>query len=101
MTVIQIEVTFCAWQANIFGNKQSSTTLREHIDKGATFEDLLNHLVRSYPSLKDTLIDTASQQLYDNIIVIVNGRLLDLIGGMQAHMKDGDKVQFLPCLPGG
>jgi molybdopterin converting factor small subunit len=101
VTMIQIQVTFCAWPPNIFGNERSSVTLEEHIDEGGTFQDFLNHLVRSYPALKDTLIDPATEQLYDEIVAIVNGRFLDLIGGMQTHLKDGDRIEFFPCLPGG
>ncbi len=101
MTIIQVGVTFCAWQVNIFGDKESSVTLQEHIDKGATFEHLLNHLVASYPALTDTLIHPATQQLNDDIIVIINGKFLDLVGGLQTQLRHGDNIQFLPVIPGG
>lgn len=101
VTKIQVGVTFCAWPTRILGNEKSSVKLEEHIEKGGTFEDLLNHLVDNYPALKDTLIDPVTQKLYDEIVVIVNGKSLDPIDGMQTHLKNEDSVEFLPCLPGG
>ena len=99
--MIQIEVTFCAWQDNTFGNKKSTFTLQESVSKGATLDDLFNQLIHQYSALEAAILDQASQQLHDYIIVIVNGKFFDLIGGMKARLGSGDRVQVLPCIAGG
>ncbi len=99
--MIQVEVTFYAWPDNTFGEARSSIAFQESLEAGATFAGLVDQLARRYPALKDTVIDGSRQQLHDDIVVIVNGKMLDMIGGLPARLADGDKVQLLPCVPGG
>ncbi|MFH1003451.1 MAG: MoaD/ThiS family protein [Chloroflexota bacterium] len=100
-SAIQVEVTFCAWPDNTFGEARSSVTFQESLETGATFTDLVHQLASRYPALPNTIIDVSRQQLYGDIVVIVNGKFLEMVGGLPARLADGDKVQLLPCVPGG
>ena len=101
MALITVEVTFHAWQAEIFGSKESPIILEESISKGMTFEYLLNRLIDRYPAIKGIIVDPSSGRVHEHVMIIVNDRILDLVGGLQARLKDGDKIHILPYLTGG
>jgi molybdopterin converting factor small subunit len=100
--VIEVEVSFFAWQDKVLGKeKQGPAVLPEKVKEGTTFGGLLSHLVRKYPALVGTLVDPATGQLYEYVMVTINGRFLDLVGGQEVRLQAGDRVQFLPFLAGG
>ncbi len=75
--------------------------LPETVKEGTTFAGLLGRLLKKYPALAGTLVDPATSQLYEYVMVTINGRFLDLVGGQDARLQAGDKIQFLPFLAGG
>ncbi|MFH0914130.1 MAG: MoaD family protein [Chloroflexota bacterium] len=96
--MIQVEVSFGAGLADTLG---SSNTTLELSQEGATFAELLSLLMDKLPAFKEIAVDPATQRVGDQIVIMVNGRLLDLVGGLQAGLKDGDQVQIFPFLAGG
>lgn len=99
---MRVELSFYAWQARIVGSpKEGPVVLEEQVAEGITFDGLLQGLIARYPGLQGALIDPASGGLYDYVVVMLNGGFLDLAKGGEVHLKDGDKVQFLPFLAGG
>ena len=98
---IQVEIFFSAWQIDILGNGDSPAILKESVDRGATFTVLLDQLIDKYPALLGTAIDPESRRVYDHTMIILNGRAIDLVGGTQVQLNEGDNVQFLPLVAGG
>jgi molybdopterin converting factor small subunit len=47
------------------------------------------------------LFDRASQALPEHVEVVLNDRVLDLQGGVNAELEDGDVLTFLPAHAGG
>jgi molybdopterin converting factor small subunit len=100
--MIQIEIQFFAWQEMVLGrNEEAPVTLKELLNENATFEDLIDHLSRKHPALQGALLDPVSQRLHDNVIVSLNDVFLDIVGGIETHLKDGDRVKIMPFLGGG
>ena len=100
--MIEVEVSFFAWQDKVLGKKMPGPAmLPETVQEGTTFAGLLGHLLRKYPALAGTLVDPATGQLYEYVMVTINGRFLDLVGGQDARLQVGDRIQFLPFLAGG
>lgn len=60
----------------------------------------LDGLVRSDDRF-GLLYDLASARLPEHVEVILNGRVLDLQGGLDARLAPGDVLTFLPAHAGG
>ena len=101
MNGIAVEVSFHAWQSEVFGKEESPVILEEVINKGMTFEGLLNQLIGKYPALEGTVVEPESRRVYDHAMVILNDRVIDLAGGPQVVLSQGDKIQFIPMVAGG
>ena len=62
--------------------------------------DLLRHLVE-IDVRYGLLFDTSNDRLPEHVDVVLNGRVLDLQGGLEATLKPGDVLGFLPAHAGG
>ena len=60
----------------------------------------LSELVASDPRYAH-LFDRESQTLPEHVEVVLNDRVLDLQGGVNAALKRGDVLTFLPAHAGG
>jgi molybdopterin synthase sulfur carrier subunit len=63
--------------------------------------ELVNELVKEVPKLKRSLID---QQLEDprlNALILVNGREIGVLNGLETKLKDGDGIVLVPVVHGG
>jgi molybdopterin converting factor small subunit len=47
------------------------------------------------------LFDPRSQSLPEHVEVVLNDRVLDLMGGVEAPIAEGDVLTFLPAHAGG
>jgi sulfur-carrier protein len=67
---------------------------------GATVADLIDNLERSYPGLKERLIDeTGDLRRFVNIYV--NQEDIRFLQGKKTALKDGDEVSIVPAIAGG
>lgn len=62
---------------------------------------LLGELTRRAPELKRSLINQKVDDAGLNALVLVNGREISVLGGLDAMVKDGDVVVFVPVVHGG
>lgn len=99
--MVKVEISLGAWQDKITRSEEGPAALRESLNDNTTFEGLLSLLASKYPGLVGTVIDPTGKKVYEYVVVIVNGRFLDLVGGNELCLKDGDKITLLPFLAGG
>ena len=65
-------------------------------------KDLLDIIIDEFgPRLKEALFDSNSRQLKPTIMVAVNGGNSFFLGGIEAFLKDGDKVAIGVVSAGG
>ena len=86
-----------------FADYRVITGIREtvlDVDEGVTMGALLERLTSAYPKLKDAMFDE-SGTLRDYIILLVNGRKIEFIGGMGTHLREGDVIALFPPVAGG
>jgi len=50
---------------------------------------------------RQAVFDSQSQTLYNNIQVVINGRLLIPLKNLNVELRDGDRILFLPAYAGG
>ena len=73
--------------------------IREHAfgDEGHTsVKKLINEIIKDLPSLKQSLID-----LTQNTLVLVNGKEISVLDGLETKLNDGDEVVLIPFVHGG
>ena len=71
---------------------------RVQID-GAHLAELIDNLDLTYPGLKDRLVEDSGLRRYVNIYI--NDEDVRFLGGLQAPLSDGDRVDVLPAVAGG
>lgn len=71
---------------------------RVHVD-GANLAELIENLEAAYPGLKDRLVEESGLRRYVNIYI--NDEDVRFLGGLQASLSDGDRVDVLPAVAGG
>lgn len=90
-----VKLKFFATYRPIVGCSQMEVPAPE--DVGA----LLNELVCRYPDFRDKLLDDAGTDLGPEAIVLVNGRHIQHIGGVQKKLSEDDVVAVFPLVAGG
>lgn len=67
---------------------------------GATVEDIINALDKSYPGLKDRICDEGGQ-IRRFVNVFVNGEDIRFKEGAQTAVAEGAEVSIVPAIAGG
>ncbi len=75
--------------------------LVEHVDVGGetTLRELLALLSERHPGLGGRVF--RGDALADDIIVLVNGRSIDWLNGLETKIREGDEVTIMPPAGGG
>jgi len=53
------------------------------------------------PRLKRTLVDPDLEDPRPNTLILVNGKEISVLKGLETMLKDGDEVVFIPVLHAG
>lgn len=75
--------------------------LERAIKEGATLKDLLNELSRTHPEVTEVFFDLQSQKLTGAAAINLNGRLIQILKGLETKLGNGDVITFVPLLSGG
>ena len=68
--------------------------------EGSTLQDLVVHLERAYPGMRERLCDdTGSLRRFVN--VYINGEDVRFLSGLESALKEGDEVSIVPAVAGG
>ena len=94
-----VEIKIISWLGDrILGKQPKNLTLQ--IETGDTVIDLLNKLVAEYKTAGDVLFDTEGR-LHGYVRIIINGRFMELLDGLETKLHNGDKLTLLPSYAGG
>lgn len=70
--------------------------------KGAiSVEEMLKDIAIELPALKQFLNDQKPEELKSNMLILVNGREISVLDGLETKLKDGDELIFIPVVHGG
>jgi sulfur-carrier protein len=72
-------------------NSQQNTSLKE----------LLSKLCKEFPPLEKTFTDQELNDSRSNTLILVNGREISVLNGLQTELNDGDEIVFVPVVHGG
>ena len=63
--------------------------------------ELVNELVEEVPEVEGILVDQQLANPGPNALILVNGREIGVLDGLETRLKDGDEVVLVPVVHGG
>lgn len=66
-----------------------------------SLREFIKRMVKELPKLKRALIDPELEDPRPNTLILVNGKEIGVLNGLETMLKDGDQVVFVPVLHGG
>ena len=78
-----------------------SETMTLSYEKEAALMDVLNEVTEGKQELRRNLLDEQLADPKSNALILVNGREISVLDGLETKLKDGDEVVFVPVVHGG
>ena len=83
------------------GRVSGRASWQEEVPVGSTVRELLGRLYATQPKLAATTYDRHGRDLTGRVNLILNDRLLELAGGLDAVLTDHDRLTLVPAYAGG
>lgn len=77
------------------------TKLTVDFDEGMSLKGLLTKLGKAMPLLETSLSGMQTGDSASNALILVNGREISVLDGLETKLSDGDEVVFIPVVHGG
>ena len=99
---MRVTVEVLPWLSELLGGTISGkVVLRPSLSEGESLRDLLDRLCEEHPGFGQKVYDPTTRRLTGQAEIALNGSIYDLAGGLDARLRDGDTVTFLPGIAGG
>ena len=92
-----ISVKFIGALRHLSGKTQVSVNYQ----KSMKLENLISQLSQEMPALAKTFSDQPLGDSKSNSLILVNGREISVLNGVETELCDGDEVVFVPVVHGG
>jgi MoaD family protein len=76
------------------------TQLTVNFQEGMALKDLITEISQEMPQLEKTLSDQLNDSR-SNALVLINGREISVLDGLETKLNDGDEIVFVPVVHGG
>jgi molybdopterin synthase sulfur carrier subunit len=77
------------------------TQITVKYESGMSLKELLAKLGQEMPQLQKSISDPQAGDATSNGLVLVNGREISVLNGLETELNDGDEVVFVPVVHGG
>ena len=94
---MEVTVRFVGVFRSISGEKELTIKFRET----DTVKTAIMKIIEELPGLERALIDSGLEDPRPNTLILVNGREIGVLNGLETVLKDEDEVVFVPVLHGG
>lgn len=98
---MRIKVEILPWLSNFMRPNHVGSIRFEHQFSGTNFRDLLQELAAADPAFANLIYDPESREMRYPAQAIVNEKLLEFLGGLDAQLSEGDTVTFMATYTGG
>lgn len=90
-----VEVKFYGRFRDVTGKLKLEVSAAESID------DLIERLIEEFgDEFEEKIFDKNTKDFLPNVPVVVNGRRIDLLNGMETKLSKNDTVAFIPIIAG-
>lgn len=77
------------------------TQLTFSFQKEMSLKELLSKLSQEMPKLEKTFNDQNFSESRSNTLILVNGKEISVLKGLETILNDGDEIVFIPVVHGG
>jgi molybdopterin converting factor small subunit len=97
-----VRLEYYSWLAKeLAGADESGTTVELPLPAAGTVRALLEGLAAESEPFRRLVYDVEGKRLREYATLIVNGRVIELAGGLDARLRPGDELLLLPGFSGG
>jgi molybdopterin converting factor small subunit len=75
--------------------------LEREVNEGTTVRDLLEEVTSQNREFEESLFNASTGNLAVHVSLILNGKFLELSGGLEATLKPGDTIRLMLAFTGG
>jgi molybdopterin synthase sulfur carrier subunit len=97
----RVRLEIMPWLSHVLGAQDSHLVLEEEVEEGETVGELLARIAARHQRFGELVLDAETGRLTGHVSLTFNGRLLELLDGLQTKMRDGDTIVLLPAFAGG
>jgi molybdopterin synthase sulfur carrier subunit len=80
-------------------SKKSKLSL--NFENAVSLREVVNKLIEEQPKLRRALIDPELDDPRTNVLMLVNGKEIGVLNGLETKLKDGDELVLVPVVHGG
>jgi molybdopterin synthase sulfur carrier subunit len=77
------------------------TQLTVNFKEGTSIKELVTEISQEMPALEKTFSDQQLNDSRSNSLILVNGREISVLNGLETKLNDGDEIVFVPVVHGG
>lgn len=92
-----ISVRFIGALRGISGKSKLCLNVR----KTMPLRDIIKKITEQLPQIAQAMVDPELEDPRPNTLILVNGREISVLDGLETILKDGDEVVFVPVIHGG
>jgi len=85
----------------VFRRAYGSSVVKLKIKKNVQLREIIQKLADSSKDLKRVLIDPELENPLPNAVILLNGKDISALNGLETPIKDGDEVVLIPVIHGG
>jgi molybdopterin converting factor small subunit len=71
------------------------------LEKTVSLRELIAKVVEEQPKLKRVLIDPEFDDPRTNVLMLVNGKEISVLKGLDTKLEDGGELTLIPVVHGG
>ena len=66
-----------------------------------SLKDCITKISGEMPALKSSLLDSNTDDPKPNALILVNGKEISVLNGLETKIKNNDEIVFIPVVHGG
>jgi molybdopterin synthase sulfur carrier subunit len=94
---VSLTIKFIGALRHLSGKTQFTINFQD----GISVKQLINAITHQLPALKHTFSDQELNDSRSNSLILVNGREISVLKGLETKLCDGDEIVFVPVVHGG
>ncbi len=84
-----------------FRNISGKSKLSIQVEDAVSLKKFIRKLVEEQPKLKRVLIDPELEDPRPNTLILVDGKEISVLNGLDTVLEDGTEIVFVPVVHGG
>jgi len=84
-----------------FRGMSGKRKLTFELKETASLKLVVEEIVKKLPKLERILIDPELEDPRPNTLILVNGKEISVLNGLETSIKDGDEIVLVPVVHGG